>query len=140
LKWFDLNYVFWSKLHMSVNRATRTRRKAVRPDSYNRYAYVACVLLAFSWTLIHFRHDIPALFSGSTPSQENKVDPLNGSILVFPHDSGNCRQRVIDNTTGQIRDNGFVDCAAAEARSADAWNERMSRQRAGAIRDSFVNK
>jgi len=125
---------------MRANRRTRIRRKAVWTGSFNRCAYAACVLLAFSWALIHFRNDIPALILSPISSQENRDNLLNGSILIFPDFGDICRQRLIDNATWQITDNGFVDCAAATAQNAQTWGKRMSEQRTIAIRNSFVNK
>jgi hypothetical protein len=55
----------------------------------------------------------------------------------MPLNDNSCRQRLIDNATGQIHDNGTVDCEAALAQSS---GRRLSGTRVDIIRDGFFKK
>ena len=125
---------------MRLNPRTRPRRNAARAGSFSRRAGLACALLASLWALVHYRGDIPALFQSRPISRESEPELLNGSLLHFPLSGNTCRQSLIDNATGQIRDNGFVDCDAAEAQTAKKWAKQMALQRRTTIWDSVVNK
>jgi hypothetical protein len=48
--------------------------------------------------------------TGSRPATDDAL--YAGSILFVARDGENCRQRVFDNQTGQLRDNGVVACEA----------------------------
>jgi hypothetical protein len=119
----------------------RTRakpRKTLWSDNFSKRAYVVCTILVFSWLLIHFRSEIlnMTLSDYARPND----DLLSGSILSLPNSHNKCRQHFIDNETGQIRDNGLVDCTAAVTQNTDVWGHRMVTQRANAIHDSFVHQ
>src|SRR5437660_583008 len=64
-------------------------------------------------------------------------DLTTGPILFMPVNGNTCRQRLIDNATGQIRDNGTVDCETALAQSS---GKRLSGTRVEIIRDGFFKK
>jgi hypothetical protein len=123
---------------MRSNPRTRLRRKTARAGFFNRRACVACAFLAFSLAVVHYRGDIPTLFPGISRESEPKLP--NGSILFSAFSGNTCRQSLIDNATGQIRDKGFVDCDTEKAQTAEKWTKQMAKQRQTAIRDSFVNK
>ena len=125
---------------MRPNSRDRRQRNAARAGSFNRRAWVACGLLAFSWVVVHYGRDIPALFQSPAVSRESEPKMLSGSLLFTPFSGNTCRQTLIDNATGQIRDDGLVDCDAAKAQTAERWAKQMAFQRQIAIRDSFVNR
>ena len=50
----------------------------------------------------------------------DSVEAYTGSILYMPDEGRLCRQMLFDNNSGQMRDNGVVDCAAAAYRGSDA--------------------
>jgi hypothetical protein len=116
-----------------------TRRKSARTSAFNKRAYVACALLTMVWALIHFRNDLPVLNVSSALSHEKKHDLLTGSILL-PYAGDVCRQRLINNATGQIRDDGLVICSAATANNAQAWGQIMTEQKTTQIRSAFQNQ
>lgn len=60
-----------------------------------------------------------------------------GSLLVVAPDGNYCRERTIDNSNWQIRENGWVDCATALARSAAGTGDKSSGSRLDIIRESF---
>ena len=61
-----------------------------------------------------------------------------GSILFVPADGERCWQRLLDNQTGRLRDNGFVSCEAASVRSLISSSGRYSTAgRLDAIRKGF---
>ncbi|MGA2895175.1 MAG: hypothetical protein ABSE22_20110 [Xanthobacteraceae bacterium] len=128
---------------MHASRRIGLRSSASRTNSFNNLAYVACVVLSFSWLLIHFRYEIPAFtfdlssafaHQDSASPQEANTGLQTGSILLLPFSGNTCRQRLIDNATWRIRDNGLVDCAAATAQNTESW-----RQRTTAIRNAFLH-
>ena len=57
-----------------------------------------------------------------------------GAVLVVSPSGTFCRNRTIDNTTWQIRDNGWVDCDDALAKSAGTM---ATGSRLDIIRQSF---
>lgn len=128
---------------MAANSKIAMRRRRVRTDLFDRRAYFACFCLTVLWGLIHFRTDIAALTIPSgyaAPQQVSQGEMFRGSILLTSHDGTLCQQRLIDNDTWRIRDNGLVNCAAAQAQNTERWHEQMGDQRTTAIRDSFVNR
>jgi len=125
---------------MRPSRRTRPRRKAARAGSFYRRAGAACALLVSSWTVVYYRGDIPALFQSPAISRESEPELPNGSLLFPPFSDNTCRQSLIDNATGQIRDNGFVDCEVAKSQNAQEWATLTATKRAMAIRGSFVNR
>ncbi len=130
----------WNNLLMRPNPRTTPRRKAARAGSFKRLACVTCALLASLWAAVHYSGDISALFQSPAIPQENEHQLLDGSVLFFPLSGNTCRQSLIDHATGQIRDNGFVDCDAAKAQIAENWRKHVATQRQTVIRDSFFNK
>jgi hypothetical protein len=125
---------------MRHNPRRKPRRNAARSGSFSRRAGLACAVLASIWALVHYGGDIPALFQSSAISGESEPKLLSGSLLFSPLTGNTCRQSLIDNATGQIRDNGFVDCDLAKAKNAEKWTKQMALQRLTAIRGAFVNK
>jgi hypothetical protein len=103
---------------MSTHRIIK-RRKFEWITNFDKRGYVVCALLVFVLVLIHYRANLLALNVSSAISHE-KNDMLTGSILV-PYADDVCRQRLIDNATGQIRDGGFVNCDTATAHNNKAW-------------------
>jgi hypothetical protein len=64
-----------------------------------------------------------------------------GSLLFVAPNSSLCRQRTIDNSTWQIRDNGWVDCDEALAKSANSGTDaRTQGSRLDLIREGFRGK
>ena len=103
---------------MHPSRETRPRRKAARTGSSYKRAGIACVLFASSWTVVYYGGDISALFQSPAMSR-SELEVPNGSLLS-PFSDNTCRQSLIDNATGQIRDNGFVDCEVAKSHNAES--------------------
>lgn len=80
--------------------------------------------------------------SRAARSQTSTESELStGSLLVVAPYSSLCRQRTIDNSTWQIRDNGWVDCNEALAKSANpAAETRTQGSRLDLIREGFRGK
>jgi hypothetical protein len=64
-------------------------------------------------------------------------DLTTGSIVFVPIHGNRCRNRLIDNTTWRIRDNGYVDCKEALAQYTTGPRLNLSAARASAIRRGF---
>jgi hypothetical protein len=113
----------------------------VRVDGFKRRAYATCALLAVSWTTLHYRSDIAALFQSPVIAQEQDNDhEYDGSILFSPDPGNRCHQRLVDNARWQIRDNGIVDCSAAMAQIAESQRKQAAKQHQILIRNSFLNR
>lgn len=67
----------------------------------------------------------------------NDGDVYTGSILFTPDRGVLCRQLLFDNLTGQVSDNGYVDCIAATYRSADDQPVRWPTARVRVISTGF---
>ncbi len=124
---------------MHPSRRTRPRRKGARTGSFYRHAGIACVLFAAFWIVVCYSGDIPALFQSPAISR-SELEVPNGSLLFSPFSDNTCHQSLIDNATGRIRDNGFVDCEVAKTKNAEEWATLAATKRAIAIRGSFVNR
>ena len=57
---------------------------------------------------------------GPDDDAESDDELRTGSILIVPPQGNVCRQKLIDNATWRIRDNGFVLCNDAVSWHADA--------------------
>jgi hypothetical protein len=116
-------------LRMRKNRQNRTY-------IFNKRTFIACSIAAVLCGLIYFRSDLPALsvFAADPPESEHPL--LNGSILI--PDGGNmCRQRLINNATGQTENGGLVDCLDAADQNARSWKPLTDAQKATTVRKSF---
>jgi hypothetical protein len=91
---------------------------------------VAAVLIASHW------HATMSQASRTLPSSEAELS--TGALLVVSPSGSRCRQRTIDNSTWQIRDNGWVDCDEALAKSANSGVQPGSR--IDLIREGFRGK
>ena len=60
-----------------------------------------------------------------------------GSILFVPDDGRVCRRFLFDNRTGQVQDNGVVDCEQAYYRGMGEDAKQWSTARALLISESF---
>jgi hypothetical protein len=71
------------------------------------------------------------------PSGHTAAELASGPVLFLPRSGNDCRQRVIDNATWQMRDNGVVDCDAALLQNDAAVPRGGSLSRTDAIRNGF---
>jgi hypothetical protein len=105
-------------------------RRAALACGFTFGVCVAAVLLANRWQAS------PSATARSRPSTEAELS--TGSLLFVAPYSNLCRQRTIDNSTWQIRDNGWVDCNEALAKSANPTAEtRTLGSRLDLIREGF---
>jgi hypothetical protein len=125
-------------LQTPKNSQIRTQRKTVGA-SVIRLGAVACAMVAVLSVLVYFREDFPMLSFSSANPQVAKRDIPQGSILI-PYDNGLCHLHAIDSATGQIRDNGVVNCLDAADQNTAAWKSLVDQQKATQIRKSFRNE
>jgi hypothetical protein len=123
----------WGKLQMPKDK--KTQRKAVR-TFIRRVGAAAVAMLAVVCALVYFRNDLPIIsLSSASPHWTNGNIP-HGSILI-PSDNGLCRLHALDNATGRIQDDGFVNCTDASDQNSAAWKSMADELRATEIRKSF---
>jgi hypothetical protein len=116
------------------------RRKKRGND--RRRALIACLVLA---ALL----GVGLLVGGIVPSPLTRTTPpaardgnhlATGPVLFVPPSGNRCRQRVIDNATWLMRDNGEVDCEAVLSPQMGAVPREGSPARVDVIREIFRKK
>ena len=127
---------------MRATAALQVRRPPARLAGEVQRAFLACgfvlavcVLAAYvGWS----QTSINPLSRSHTPTE---ADFSTGSMFVIPVSGTMCRERTIDNSTWQIRNKGWVDCAEAMAKSANSGADvHTTGSRLEIIRDSFRGK
>jgi hypothetical protein len=112
-----------------------------------RLVYVLLVWAAFGFSLFYFFGG--GIFSGgimmlrgkapNPPQQAQSDDEIyTGSIIVVPRRGDQCWQMMLDNRTGRMWENGYVNCYVAVRQLAD--NRRsgaISSIRIQSISDAF---
>jgi hypothetical protein len=75
------------------------------------------VWTAFGFSLLFYFNDWPAARHKPKPpqrhvmaSQTNDDEIYTGSIITFPPTGNQCSELMMDNRTGKMWDNGFVNC------------------------------
>jgi hypothetical protein len=129
---------------VAINRR-RARRKVPYRDFYR--AVLAGLLLIFVVAAsLHDRQWLPG-FGGPKDNSYTLGDPSDhalrtGSILFIPQSGNRCKQRLIDNYTWFIRDNGFINCDELVYRGGGEpiTRDYNSSPRLNAIRDAFTGK
>jgi hypothetical protein len=105
-------------------------RRAVVACGLTLGVCLAAVLVASWW------QTSPNRTARSQPSTAAELS--TGSLLFVAPYGSLCRQRTIDNSTWQIRDNGWVACNEALARSeSPAGETRTQGSRLDLIREGF---
>jgi hypothetical protein len=122
---------------MRKNKEPRRQRKAVRRYIFDkRFVATACAMVAVVCGIVYFRSDFPMPSLSSTDSRQMTHIVPTGSILI-PYKNGVCRLNAIDNATGQIQDDGLLDCTDAADQNTVAWKPLVDAQKATQIRKSF---
>jgi hypothetical protein len=122
----------------------RRARRWFRRD--NRRALAICLLfggIAFVGlgTVIQQAPTNTVRIAGNGPGSTQTDDELaTGSIIFVPILGNNCRKKLIDNATWQIRDSGPVDCRAALAQGAYGNQLGWSTSRVDVIRNGFYSR
>jgi hypothetical protein len=95
-------------------------------------------LLAFGWfatdEIVAARQRAAAAAAALAAGND---EIYTGSILYMPDDGRLCRQMLFDNHSGQLRDNGVVDCAGAAYHGSDDSAKQWSADRVRVIATGF---
>jgi hypothetical protein len=121
---------------MPKDKTSGAQRKTVR-FSIRRLSTVACVVAAVGYGLVYFRDELPALKMSSSPQSAGRGVPYASILIPYNPYKGLCRLHALDNATGQIEDNGLVDCKDASTQNSVAWKSLVDQERASEIRRSF---
>lgn len=111
-----------------------------------RLVYVLLVWVAFSFSIFYFFGG--GIFGGGItlhgkapgPSQQAQSDDeiYTGSIIVVPPRGDQCWQMMLDNRTGRMWENGYVNCYVAVRQLADSKRSgAISSIRIQSISDAF---
>jgi hypothetical protein len=116
-----------------------------------RLVYVLLVWAAFGFSIFYFFGGSifgGGMFSGGNTLRGNAPDPAQqaqsddeiytGSIIIVPPRGDQCWQMMLDNRTGRMWENGYVNCYVAVRQLAD--NKRsgaISSIRIQSISDAF---
>jgi hypothetical protein len=126
----------------------RAPRPADRLAGEAQRAFLACgfvlVVCAFAVGVANRSQALLSPVSLSPVSRSHtsgETDLSTGSLLFVQPTGTFCRERTIDNSTWQIRDKGWVDCAEAMVKSTNSGAEvRSAGSRLDIIRESFLRK
>jgi hypothetical protein len=101
---------------------------------------IACLaaVIAFSFFVDTGGHGTEK--QAAIPQGSGDDGAYTGSILFLPSQGNACRQSIIDNRTGVIRDNGIVACDAALPQSIANPTHTWPTARVDAIRDGFTKR
>jgi hypothetical protein len=99
--------------------------------------FAICALLVCSSAAIYYSNDIRVMFR--SPATIPLRNPNTTGTVLTPFSGNTCRRRLLDNTTGKIRDDGLVDCADAMARVDQEWTKQGAVQRQTIFRNGFVS-
>jgi len=109
-----------------------------RSDIAQAVFALACLIAVIAFS---FFADVRiASHQAGAPRVPTDDEIYTGSILFMPHIGNDCRQNLLDNLTGQIRENGVVACDAALASSNGGQTRTLSAARVEAIRDGFAKR
>jgi hypothetical protein len=100
----------------------------------------ACLAAVVAFTLFVDTRPNGKTRQAAAPHVPTEEEIYTGSILFMPHEGNNCRQSLLDNLTGQIRDNGVVPCDSAMIDTGSAQRRGWSAARVDAIRDGFAKR
>jgi hypothetical protein len=118
----------------------RTRTGWLSRDGWR--ALGACFCLAMMFALGAQIADWSPLTGPSTvgqPVQDGNAFAI-GTILIVPIYGNECGQRLIDNATWRIWDNGVVQCDVALTQEADTRARQLSALRVDVIRSGFTKR
>src|SRR5262245_22997507 len=119
----------------------RARQKLTARESYR--SVLAALLLLFVFAVTLSDSQVISLLTSPFQAQRiaddrNDDDELRTGSILFVPDRGNiCRQKLIDNTTWRIWDNGFVPCNAAVSWNAGHGKRYTPESRIETISDGF---
>jgi hypothetical protein len=125
---------------MRVNRISARRMSAAKAAGDGPRALLACVFLfALCVSAGFVAHGYKASPDPTSRSAAGSDESLRtGSILIVTPTGNLCRESSIDNTTGRIQSNGWVDCDEALAKAANtAAGSRSQGSRLDLIREGF---
>lgn len=123
----------------------KSRRQTTRGSRSrdNRRALAICLLfgaIAVFGLGTVLRDTPPSGTRITAMSAQGDDDLSTGSIVFVPIFGNDCRRRLIDNATWQIRDNGVVDCNAALAQNTHGRRFGWSAARVDVVRQGFSHR
>src|SRR5262245_59461964 len=102
---------------LQVGSAARVRKPARRFALDRRRAMIAvcsfAAVLAFGAAVSRTLLPLPSAQPSRATGQGRGAELATGPIIFIPRSGNDCRQKLIDNATWRIRDNGTVDCDVA---------------------------
>lgn len=122
---------------MPTDKTPGAQRKTVR-FSIRRLSAVACAMAAVLSGLVYFRDDLLVWkMPLASPQPAGRGLPYASILIPYNPYKGLCRLHALDNVTGQIEDDGLVDCKDASTQNSVAWKSLVDQERASEIRRSF---
>lgn len=101
---------------------------------------VACLIAVIAFSFLADTGARDASRQAAAPRAQTDDEIYTGSILFMPYMGNDCRQNLLDNLTGQIRENGVVACDLALSHSSAGQARTWSAARVDAIRDGFSKR
>lgn len=118
-----------------------TGNKNDRRDIAQTMLAFACLAAVVAFSLfVDTRQSGVTSRTAAGPHIPTEEEIYTGSILFMPYQGNDCRQSLLDNLTGQIRDNGVVPCDSAMLDAGNGQRRAWSAARVDAIRDGFSRR
>ena len=121
-----------------------TSRSKVRPrlrESFRQTVGVAVVAAILGFGLVVSGKYVMAKHrSAAVAIASNDDEIYTGSILYMPYEGRMCRQILFDNLTGQLSDNGSVDCDHAAYQGTYSAPKQWSFARVRVISTGFRDR
>ncbi|HVX99353.1 MAG TPA: hypothetical protein VHA55_06140 [Pseudorhodoplanes sp.] len=118
----------------------RSNARHRRGDIAQAALALACLAAVIAFSLLVDSKDQGAMRESSAAHEPTDEDIYTGSILFMPYNGNMCRQNMLDNRTGSIKEIGTVPCDVALSRLNAAQARAWSAARVDAIRDGFAKR
>jgi hypothetical protein len=115
-------------------------KSSERRDLAQATLALACLAAAVIFSLFGDSGRSSITRQAVTPHALSDEEIYTGSILFMPYQGNDCRQNLLDNLTGQIRENGVVPCDSAILQTGSKQARAWSAARVDAIRDGFARR
>jgi hypothetical protein len=121
-----------------------TRQPKARPrlrESFRQTVVVAAVAALLGLGLLASGEYVIAQHRSAAAAVASNDDEIyTGSILYMPYEGRICRQILFDNLTGQLSDNGSVDCDRAAYHGTYSTPKQWSFARVRVISTGFRDR
>jgi hypothetical protein len=105
--------VYWAHQSGGTMASHASSRRHLLRDLPQTYVVLSCAAVAVTLLMFFALYSSPIRRESPVRPRLNDVEidkQYTGSIMVDPPRGDKCRERILDNRTGYMWDNGYVDC------------------------------